>query len=391
MKKILISNIFILLILSYSSALDLKTFSPISPSIVSSRFSGLGGIHVGMTNCGFDTLQNNAASFAFVTDETWMFSKISSEVSGPLMDMVNVFPALKSGSADLLAALLPFITGKNGLNLCGQVTGPLSLGWMGPNLGFGIFNKTSFNLRIPSLSMANMHFGEEVLIAGSYGSVIIDKGNHVVSIGGTLKGFVQVFLAENGGASDVIDSLAGFDIGSLPAIFSSGFGLDLGVQYIFANVLSFGLVCKDAITPVFSSSYTNYTDLFGGSDALDSVNKILAPNLIFGICYSPKIPFLGEYITRWDFMLDYSNILDFIPSVKPIPRNPILNLSFGTELTIHQVLSFRMGIKECYPSAGVGLDLSIVNLDVSVFGSELGLQPGSVPQYNMALSLSFDY
>lgn len=50
-----------------------------------------------------------------------------------------------------------------------------------------------------------------------------------------------------------------------------------------------------------------------------------------------------------------------------------------------------MGIKECYPSAGVGLDLSIVNLDVSIFGSELGLQPGSVPQYNMALSLSFDY
>ena len=42
-----------------------------------------------------------------------------------------------------------------------------------------------------------------------------------------------------------------------------------------------------------------------------------------------------------------------------------------------------------YPSAGVGARLGAFNIDAAIFGRELGLEPGTRPQLNLAISLEF--
>ena len=89
---------------------------------------------------------------------------------------------------------------------------------------------------------------------------------------------------------------------------------------------------------------------------------------------------------------DYNNIWPLITKQKTY-RNPILELSFGTEvLLFNKVLALRAGIRDMYPAAGIGLNLGKkFKTDFSVFGKELGLEPGSNPQLNAGFSMSIKY
>ena len=390
MKKILfLCYIIFHGILSFG--VDLKTFVPVSPSIGSARFSGMGGPHTAMTDCDFESFFNNPAVFGFVQDEKWMFSRLSAKIEGPTMELLNSIPKLKSGGSEVLNVLTPFITASNGLTITGDVQGPLAFGWMDRNIGIGVFNRTFSSLSAPNMTTSYFNLGEEIALYCSYGRVVLDKPHHVVTVGGTAKGFLQFILSQNGSASHVVDSIADFNIKEIPVIFSRGFGIDVGAQYILYNVVSFGISIRDLLSPAFYSLHGNLKDLFKGKAAQDVRYGFLKPNLALGVCYSPNIPWLSNYVTRWDFMIDYYNLLDFIPFITPYFRNPILNLSVGTELTIHNVLRFRMGLNEGYLAAGTGLDLSFCKMDISISGKELGYEPGSNPQYVMEFTLTFDY
>jgi hypothetical protein len=87
-------------------------------------------------------------------------------------------------------------------------------------------------------------------------------------------------------------------------------------------------------------------------------------------------------------MADYRDILDF---TSLISRNPILNIGAGLELTVLNVLSFRVGITDALPSFGLGLDLTFMTLDFAIRGKELGLDPGIQPVYGLDLGLLFRY
>ena len=74
----------------------------------------------------------------------------------------------------------------------------------------------------------------------------------------------------------------------------------------------------------------------------------------------------------------------------PIYRNPILNVAIGTEIILLDVVSLRIGIHETYLATGIGLDASICTIDLAMYGSELGIEPGEQPVFNIALSLAFE-
>jgi hypothetical protein len=86
--------------------------------------------------------------------------------------------------------------------------------------------------------------------------------------------------------------------------------------------------------------------------------------------------------------LDYGHILDLWT---PFSRNPILNLGLGVETRFLDIVSLRAGVSEGYPNAGASLDLSVMKLNLAVWGSELGLEPGSRPAFNLMTSLEFSY
>jgi hypothetical protein len=55
------------------------------------------------------------------------------------------------------------------------------------------------------------------------------------------------------------------------------------------------------------------------------------------------------------------------------------------------VLFRSAGFNEGYFSAGLGLDLTIFRLSLTMFGSELSTEPGLRPVYNLILGLEFRY
>ena len=72
-------------------------------------------------------------------------------------------------------------------------------------------------------------------------------------------------------------------------------------------------------------------------------------------------------------------------------RNPILNVAVGAEIEFLDVVSLRAGIRDAYLSAGLGLDLSICKIDLAMYGTEGGLEPGDRAILNIALSLAAEY
>jgi hypothetical protein len=55
------------------------------------------------------------------------------------------------------------------------------------------------------------------------------------------------------------------------------------------------------------------------------------------------------------------------------------------------VICLRAGIRDLYLSAGVGLDLTYLRVDLAMYGKEIGLDPGDRPLLNIALSPLFEY
>ncbi len=356
------------------------TFRPIRPSVVSARTAGFGGAYSAL-EAGFDTLATNPAALAYVKKE-WSIASLSANIAGPLFDLPSVMQA-----SDMATGVLDLVGANNGVYIGADITGPISFGKVDRNFGFGIFNRSLTSVDIPSITSATVVIGEEILFVGGYGLTVFEQGPHSVALGLQMKGFFQSFLVESGTALTVLDAIIKFDVNNLPTVLSTGFGVDMGLMYRYGSRFSAGLTCKDLYTPVFSTLYGNIGDFAKGND-IDTMYNRFAPNLSAGVVYSIPLPVSWTTITGWNVMFDYRDALDLL---NPIYRNPILNVAAGTEMILLNVVSLRAGINETYLATGLGLDLTVCQLDFAIYGRELGIDPGKRPVLNMDLSLSFKY
>ena len=96
------------------------------------------------------------------------------------------------------------------------------------------------------------------------------------------------------------------------------------------------------------------------------------------------------FLSSWVIYLDCNDILCF-KDTSLLAKNPILNFSAGTEFKLFNTFAFRVGLNQSYLSAGVGIQVDKVHLDYAIYGTELGIEPGSVPTLNMALALTIQY
>ncbi len=377
-KAILVSAALCIVAALGAQTLD---FEPIAPRIVSARLEGFGGGYAAI-EAGFDTLGTNPAAFAY-TKPAWSFARLSMEVSGPLFDLPSAFNA-----DDTTAELLNLVAANNGIYFGADVTGPIAFGKVDRNFGFGFFNRSMVVANAASVTVASVYVGEEFLLVGGYGLEIYAKGPHTVAAGLQLKGFFQVFINQNGTAFDVFDSLTGLDLDGLPSVLSTGFGVDGGFLYRYGDNLNVGIVCRDLFSPVFSTGYAGIGDFLDGSSNTDTRYDRLPVDLSVGVAYDYPLPVHWVTITGLKFMADYRDILCF---VDPVYRNPVLNFAVGAEIEFLDVVSLRVGIREAYLSAGIGLDLSICKLDLAMYGTEGGLEPGDRAILNIALSLAAEY
>jgi hypothetical protein len=357
------------------------TFDPVRPEIESGRFAGFGGAYSAL-EAGFDTLSTNPAALSYVNQE-WSVSRLAVNASGPLFDLPSVLQ-----SDNKTSGLLNLVAENNGLNLGATMTGPLSFGKVDRNFGFGIFNRSIAEVDVPSLTKATMLTGEELLMVGGYGMTVFEKGPHSIAVGLQVKGFFQTFLYESDTALSVIKTFTNFSVSNIPTVFSTGFGLDVGAMYKLGERFNAAITCKDLFTPVFSTRYSNLNAYLSNTSDSSTIYSKLDPDLTFGVAYFVPVPETWTTISSLKFMFDYRDSLSIFDAVY---RNPILNVAVGTELVLLDTVSLRAGINETYLCAGIGLDVTLFQIDFAMYGSELGLDPGKRPLLNMALALSFVY
>lgn len=366
------------LALGMANAADFR-FEPFSPSPVSAKTAGAGGAYAAQI-AGFDTLFTNPAGLAYV-EKTWSIARLAMNASGPLFDLPSAIL-----SDDMVTGMLDLVAENNGIYIGSGITGPIAFGKVDRNFGFGIFNDFSLVANIPS--NATVAVGGDILMTGGYGLTVFERGSHSASLGLQLKGYFQTFLQESGTAIGILSAAESLDIEGIPVVLSTGFGLDGGLMYRYDRFFTAGVVCRDIYTPVFSTRYASLDDYLDANPDTDTVGARLRPNLSAGIAVSVPLPARWLTISSWDILVDYRDALGIL---EPLHRNPILNAGVGTELVLLDVVSLRAGIHETYLAAGLGLDLTACQLDFAFYGSELGIEPGSRPLLNMALSLSFEY
>ncbi|GAB1481568.1 hypothetical protein MASR2M78_03830 [Treponema sp.] len=359
-------------------AVDVKPFT-----MPSARLSGLGGTHAALSD-DFNTLFTNPAGFATVKDELSV-TELSISLYGPIFEIIDTIRSFSNdeGSLDISG-----LVGPSGLFTGMDFGGPISLGWVGKGLGFGLFNHTSLDAEASGVNIG-AQAAEEFLVLGGYAFRVLTRGSSYLDFGFLGKGFLRGSVEMNASIFSVTDLLDGNPLDTQPMTSVAGVGLDLGLRYAFANSLTLGLVCHDIFSPALVSVYPS-TNAFlsGGSSNLESSYEKIQPKLNIGFSYTPHFTLLDRFVNRAQIFLDYRDFLDLFAL---IPRNPILNVSLGTELVVLNVLSLRAAIADALPQFGFGLDLRFMQLDFAMRGIELGLDPGINPVFAMDCGLLFRY
>jgi hypothetical protein len=346
------------------------------------REKSMGGRHVALADDA-SVLLTNPAGLADVPS-SYSAADLGLQAIGPIFDIAD----LVSGGTLSTSSLTDFLA-KNDYKLYAglDVSGPLALGYTGGGLGFGLFNKTKFIINVASADAIDVTAGEDLLLAGGY-ALRFDLGKgHELDAGIVAKGFVRgeteasMGIVEAVGLASDPASVLGY-----PFTLTTGIGLDAGMRWAWRG-LAAGLVCRDAFSPAISTEYSNASGFFSSHPGTSSY-VTLPRSLDLGLAWTPKLGRLGQVIDSLVLTLDYKDMLELFA---PAPRNPILNLGFGVEARVLEIVALRAGIADTLLSAGMGLNLSAFTLNIAAYGTELRLDPGDRPCYNLLVDFDFKY
>jgi len=363
-----------------------------SLALPSVRVMALGGLHAAEAH-GLDAIFENPAGFA-QDGQSLSLGAVTAGLTGPVFDIAGIAMDLMSGSGSMdLGSVVNLLDASGRLFVQADVRGPLQFGYVGKGLGFGLFNRTVAIVNVASLLSADVYIGEELLLCGGYSQRISLGGGHSLDIGIMPKGFMQAGLVLDGTIEDILalQDANAEEAAALPFRIVTGLGFDAGVRWSWNDVVAIGIVAHDPYSPAQITSYTSL-DAFledpGAARDGDPAYTVVEADLSAGLLWNLPFQFLTDLGARVSLMIDYRDILDLLAIV---PRNPILNLGMGIEASFLEILSVRAGLNEGLLSAGFGVDLSFFTFSLAMYGSELGLEPGLRPAYNLAVSLDFVY
>lgn len=371
-----------------AAAQDLTTMPT---TLTSARTSALGGPNAALAD-SLSTLFNNPAGFYSVKPQIRL-SEITLHLQGPIFDIAGIIAGSAGGNfASILSStsvqnLLQSIYASMGL------VGPISFGYVGKGIGFGMFSNSSFTLQNTAPFTVAASIGQQFLLDGGYAFRIPlpVSWNSTLEAGIMLKGglqgvsYIEKSLFE---LPTLFSSFGLSTITSAPFYFNTVIGMDAGFRYSYKHLLSVGLVGRNLYTPVFQSLYPSMQSFLNSSATPTNSTTVLPIDVAVGAVYTPQLTFLQPVLTDLKLMVDYDHALDFLlyPSTA---RNPLLNIGIGTEVTLLRILDLRAGFYEGLFAAGLGLNLHYFTLNASMFGNELSTQPGLQPVFNMIVGFTF--
>lgn len=382
MRRILLALALLLALSIPLAALDVEPFTGYSDL----RSRSMGGFHAALAD-DFSVLFTNPAGLAAMKP-AFSAARIDLALAGPIFDMGN----LVLSSSDLMTDILGFLA-SNGYRLYTgfDLSGPISIGYVGQGLGFGVFQRTRLVVNASGISSIKVGFDEEFLLDGGYAFRIPTGEWSSLDVGLVAKGYVRMSVGVDGGLLELSSLLTNpMALVAEPMTLTTGIGLDAGLRWNWKETVALGLSCRDLFSPAVVTSYSNALDFFAdpASASPVSANAMLDRQLDFGVMVKPPLGVFARVLDGMTFAADYLDILDLF---SPLPRNAILNVSLGAEFRILDILALRVGVKDALLEAGAEFDLGFAKLGVAAWGRELGSEPGQRPVYNLELGLDFVY
>ena len=363
-----------------------------TPSFPSARAAALGGPHVaGADDLG--VLFANPAGFRSAGPELSV-AEVNVNVAGPIFDTASVIIAAASSDPEEILQSPNVLSLLSNFNAIANIGGPIAFAFVGDGLGFGLYNTSRIVLNgvgaIPNITAA---ISEDIMFLGGY-AVRIPFGEdsiHALDIGASLKAFVTGSVEVE---RSVLDLAMNFDLDESiildePFTLDVGVGFDLGIHYQIGDVLSFGLVGRDLYTPINSSSFATTQDFLDSVPATSTATPVAPINVAAGMQWSPDMG-VQQAFSDLNVLLTYDDIFDFWTNPTEA-TNPILHVGLGVEIVMLEALALRAGFNQGLFAAGLGLDLSVFQLNLSMFGTEQSAQPGLAPLYNVLLGLGFSF
>ena len=375
MKKIILS---ILIISSAFAFAD--NFKPLLHIMPSVRQQGFGGFYTTDVD-NFYGIYANPAMLGKHKKHN-LYPGLGMTLSGPLQDFPDLFKAVLDKNTDKLGKMLK---DNKGIKFGNNIEPLLSVGHT-TEWGFGWAVNTNLFLdaTIANLTRSNIYAGAESTVTAGFGFPIIHTDNHLLSVGATAKGFFQTGFSFTDGIVSVAQKVQDLNLKNIPLYATIGFGFDVGIYYSLCDSLDFALVYHDPWSPAWVSK-SDIGNIFKFN--FDTMTT-LDPKLSAGICWRVHTAATRGAITSFRIMADYKNI--FAP-FKKLGRNPWLELNAGTELVLANIVSIRLGLNELYPACGIGFSFGHFKIDMSMYGKELGLEPGNSPCLNAALFIGVTY
>ncbi|NLM00092.1 MAG: hypothetical protein GX220_01375 [Treponema sp.] len=355
------------------------------PKVISMRDFSMGGLFVA-DNSSYYSFIANPANIG-LTGNKILFPSAQVNVNGNLQQLPlfinSIIESNESDDSNLMTKMLEILSQAENIRIGTDISGPLSFGAIKENFGWGFFNRTYALAEIPSISSSNIYGGEEFLFKMGY-AYPVKFSEFIISLGIGAQGFFQT----EGIFNDAPTELLNIDFNSFPMHTILGYGFDLGINVQMFRIFRIAFNWENFFGQTFVKKYDTFSQIFTFKSDYDTKMQITTPKLALGCAVDiPMKTWTRGFISSWKIMFDINNLFNLVNET-PLSRNKLLELSYGTELMIFNTLAFRFGINETYMALGFGLKLEYLCIDYAIYGKELGLEPGAVPELNMGFSIT---
>ena len=348
--------------------------------------NGFGGHHVAFTDNVFALLVNPAA---MIRVQQRSFFTLAPSVFNPqsTLALSNAFVDLAKGDTNALGKAANVLSDQKGKIALGMELRefPFSFAWVANGFGFGLWNRFFINTNIVGTNLEAHIYGDVMLPVG-FAFKILDLGGHTVDAGFTVKPFARVRVKEGEKITALIGDSSEFtDNITMPLIMGTGF--DIGLMYRWDIGLQAGFT--------FDDIYTRGRVVQNFMDKEDKNSYYVPFNMNLGLAYDFSFGRYWEnapkFLKNLGFTLafDWHNIANAFNQDDYLNyRNAVLDLSFGLQVSLWDILKFRFGLNEMLPAFGAGLDLGPFKMDFAYYGREFGYEPGQLSAAVMEFSIS---
>lgn len=363
----------------------------------SPRVMGAGGAYTANAK-GLDAFFYNPAGFSAKEGELTLLG-LSGEFIG------NVFPFLNSDDPanmqlddpDVLKLVIDqIVKAPEGRQFAGGMgfNPAASFGYAGKNWGVGVIMNMDYEVYGETLSGTEANGVVTAGVLLGY-SLPINLGLGILTVGGSVRPMYRIRAEYDNETMMILlkDSEAEVD-SQVKTLYGWGYGLDLGATLEMGS-LKVGVAVKDIMGTRFEykeatlEEYMKLSDPLEGPDATGDPYEI-PMTVNAGFSYNPSLGFLNAIIDpviSADYRMVLSDVTEYQGHV--FQETIWSNVSAGIDLALLSgLVSVRAGINQGYLTAGVGVDIWIIEIHGALYSKEKGAYAGSRQQMGAILEIA---